>query len=782
MELSLATDLNETDPVCGMTVDPAAAKGAFDYQGHTYYFCSTHCLAKFRADPAKYLAGHREAMGTPHDEPPPAPGTRYVCPMDPEVLSDRPGACPKCGMALEPAAPTLDEAPDPELRSMSLRLWVGLALGVPVFLAAMLDMLPSRPVTRLLGATPALLLQLGLCTPVVFWCGWPFFERALVSVRRRSPNMFTLIALGVGAAYLSSAAVALDHLSGAHLFPRYGDMADAYFESAAAIVVLVLAGQVLELRARLRTGDAIRALLRLSPRTARLVLPGGREDDVPVELLRPGDLVRLRPGEKVPVDGVVREGTTSIDESMLTGEPVPVAKEPGSSVAAGTLNGTGTALVETRRAGEGTLLAQIVRLVGTAQRSRMPVQALVDRVAARFVPAVLAAAAVTFLAWLAFGGQGRVVQAVVSAVAVLVIACPCALGLATPMAVVVGTGRGAALGVLFRNAEALERLSRIDTLVLDKTGTLTVGRPEVIAVEPAEGISADELLRLAAGLERGSEHPLAGAVVRAAQKKGLTLPDAADAQTAPGKGIEGVIEGKRVAVGTAAFLAGLSVTGEASRRRLEDLREEARTVVQVAIDGAYAGLIAVDDPIRESTPAALEALRAEGIRLVMLTGDSRTTAAAVARQLGIAEVAAEVLPADKHEHVRRLQAEGRSVAMVGDGINDAPALAQADVGVAMGGGADVALESAAVTLVRPDLRALVAARRLSRATMRTIRQNLVLAFLYNVLAVPVAAGALVPLGGGSIGPVWAAAAMSLSSLSVVGNSLRLRRAGATALG
>jgi Cu+-exporting ATPase len=768
MELTV-THRQELDPVCGMTVDPATAAGSYVHNGKTYHFCSVSCLKKFQADPAKYVAGNREAMAIA------APATRYVCPMHPEVVSDRPGSCPKCGMALEPAAPTLDAAPDPELLDMGRRFWVGVALGVPVFLAAMLDMLPAKPVTKLLGEAGALLFQAVLSTPVVLWCGWPFYVRAWESWQNRSANMFTLIALGVGAAYLYSLVVFVDHVTGLHRLAGAG-MAEPYFESAAAIVVLVLLGQVLELRARHKTGDAIRGLLALVPNTARLVLPDGREQDVPVELLQPGDGVRIRPGEKVPVDGVVREGVTSIDESMLTGEPIPVEKSAGAAVSAGTLNGTGSILVETRRSGSGTLLAQIFHLVGTAQRSRMPVQALVDRVAAWFVPAVLAVAAITFGVWLIFGGEARLVHAIINAVAVLIIACPCALGLATPMAVVVGMGRGAASGVLFRNAEMLERLSKIDTLVLDKTGTLTEGKPRVALIEPVEGLAADELLRLAAALERGSEHPLAAAVVMAAEDKKFPLSSASNVQTIPGKGIRGSVEGRTVLIGTGAFLAENAVQGEASRQRLDALREEGQTVIQVAIDGSYAGLIALSDPIRATTPAAIAALKLDGLRLVMLTGDSRTTADAIARRLGIAEVVAEVLPTEKHEHIRRLQESGCKVAMAGDGINDAPALAQADVGIAMGAGADVAVESAGVTLVRSDLAALVVARNLSLATMRTIKQNLVLAFLYNVLAVPVAAGILVPFGGGVIGPIWAAAAMSFSSLSVVGNSLRLRHA------
>ncbi len=699
--------------------------------------------------------------------------------MHPEVTSDRPGACPKCGMALELATPTRDEESDPEAAVMSRRLWISVALGVPLVLIAMLDMTPAHPATHWFGTSGSLIIQWLLCTPIVLWCGWRFFTRAGFSWRRRNFNMFTLIALGVGAAYLFSTAVALAVVTGATSFGSgpglHGGMIEPYFESAAAIVALVLAGQVLEVRSRRKTGDAIRSLLNLSPKMARLVLPDGREEDIAVELLQPGDRVRIRPGERVSVDGIVRDGSTYVDESMLTGEPLPVAKNAGSAISAGTLNGNGAIVVETRKTGDATLLGQVVRLVGEAQRSRMPVQALVDRVAAWFVPVVLIAAAVTFLAWLIFGpGEHGFTQGLINGVSVLIIACPCALGLATPMAVVVGMGRGASMGVLFRNAETLERLGRIETLVFDKTGTLTAGKPEVTSVEPAEGQSANELLRLAASLERGSEHPLASAIVKAAESKNLALETAVDVSIVPGEGIRGMVAGNDIVIGNRAFLDEAQVKGEASRRRLEDLREEGKTVVQAAIAGEYAGLIVVSDPIRPTTPAAISALKAEGVKLIMLTGDSRTTANAVARKIGIDEVIAEVLPTEKHERIRKLQTEGRLVAMAGDGINDAAALAQADIGIALGSGADVAIESAGVTLIRPDLSALVAARHLSRQTMRTIRQNLLLAFLYNVLAIPIAAGILIPFTGIAIGPIWAAAAMSCSSLSVIGNSLRLR--------
>ena len=785
MQLTVAPPSTAIDPVCGMTVDPATAKASTNHAGQAYFFCCTSCLTKFQSDPDKYLAGKRDAMHAPthvaiSQSRVPRVGARYICPMCPGVESDRPGACPKCGMALELATPTHDDAPDPELVVMTRRLAVGLAFGVPLFAIAMLDMLASKPISQALGMSQALVLQWLLATPVVFWSGWPFFVRGWNSLRNRSTNMFTLIALGVGAAYVYSVAAVVDHLTGWHVFPAgfagHGGMVEPYFESAAAITVLVLVGQVMELRARRKTGDALRALLQLTPRTARLVGPDGSDSDVPVELLQPGDRVRVRPGEKLPIDGIVAEGSSYIDESMLSGEPIPVAKATGDPVSAGTLNGKGSILVETKRSGEGTLLAQIVRLVGEAQRSRMPVQALVDHVAAWFVPAVLLASLITFLIWATMGEPGqRFTYGILNAVAVLIVACPCALGLATPMAVIVGMGRGASAGVLFRNAEALERLSKIDTLVFDKTGTLTIGRPEVTHVESTDSFSADELLRLAASLERGSEHPLASAIVRAAEQKLLPLVSPTNVQTSSGKGILGMVENRSVLVGNAAFLAENAVQGEASLRRLEDLREIGNTVIAVAIDGRYAGLLAISDPIRPSAIETIRALKSQGIRLVMLTGDSRSTAQAVAKQIGISQVVAEVLPTEKHATIQKLRAEGRVVAMAGDGINDAPALAAADVGIAMGGGTDVAIASADVALIQSDLKALLRAMRLSQATMRSIRSNLLLAFIYNVLAIPVAAGVLVPLGGGLIGPIWAAAAMSFSSLSVVGNSLRLRR-------
>jgi Cu+-exporting ATPase len=770
------------DPVCGMTVDPASAAGSHAHRGTTYYFCSPSCVRKFQADPERYLSGNapRSMAAATAPEPAalgtaaaPVPGQRYVCPMDPGVESDRPGACPICGMALEPALPSGD-AEDPELADMSRRLGIAALLSLPLFLVMLIDMLPGHLIEQFVNMPALLLGELILTTPVVLWCGWPFFQRAWTSLRAGRLNMFSLIALGVGAAYLHSVVVTLGPRLFAAAFASIGlpqaGMADVYFETAAALTVLVLVGQVLELRARRRTSQAIRRLLDLAPKTARLVLPDGREEDVPLELVQPGDRLRVRPGEKVPADGAVLEGQSSVDESFLSGEPVPVEKGPGATVSAGTINGNGSLLVRADRVGGDTILAQVVRLVAEAQRSRAPVQRLVDRVSAVFVPVVVLVSLATLAGWLWLGtGPHLWTEALRHAVAVLVIACPCALGLATPMAILVGTGRGAEIGILVRNAEALERLAQADTLVLDKTGTLTEGRPRVTGVTALGDVPADELLRLAAGLERGSEHPLASAVVQSAAERGLSVPSADGFEVVPGQGVRGTVEARAILLGNPAFLQSAGVSGAVPVERLDELRWDGQTVLLVAVDGRLAGYLAVADPIRPTTPEALRQLQAEGLRLVMLTGDHRSTAEAVARRLGLTEVLAEVAPTEKAAAVRGLQAEGRRVAMAGDGINDAPALAAADVGIAMGSGADIAIESAGITLLRPDLRALVRARRLSRATRRTVWQNLFLAFVYNVLCVPAAAL-------GWIGPVWAGAAMSLSSLSVVGNSLRLRHA------
>ena len=701
--------------------------------------------------------------------------TRYTCPMHPEVQAEAPGACPVCGMALEPVTVTLEAAPNPELIDMTRRFWVSLALSVPLLAVAMGDMLPGRPMAALFGTGLRGWIEALLATPVVLWGGWPFFQRGWASLVTRNLNMFTLIALGTGVAYgYSLAAVAAPGI-----FPDSVRGPDGgvglYFESAAVIVTLVLLGQVLELRARGQTSQALQALLGLAPKTARRLSDCGHETDVPLERVAVGDHLRVRPGETVPVDGVILEGRSALDESLVTGEPIPVEKGPGDAVTGATLNGSGGFVMRAERVGADTLLARIVRMVAEAQRSRAPIQRLADRVAGVFVPAVVLVAVLSFLAWATWGPEPALAYAVINAVAVLIIACPCALGLATPMSIMVGTGCGATLGVLIRNAEALEALERVDTLVVDKTGTLTEGKPRLTEVVPAPGYETDEVLRLAASLERGSEHPLAAAILAGAAARGLGLEEVREVEARPGKGILGTVGGRRVALGSAALLAELGLDPSAWRDQAEHLRGAGATVVFAVVDDRAAGLIAVTDPIKATTPEAMAALRAEGLEIVLLTGDSRTTAAAVARQLGIARVEAEVLPERKGEVVKALQDQGRLVAMAGDGINDAPALARAQVGIAMGTGADVAMESAAVTLVRGDLRGIVRARRLSRATMRNIRQNLFWAFAYNALGVPIAAGVLYPVFGLLLSPMIAAAAMSFSSVSVIGNALRLRR-------
>ena len=772
------------DPVCGMQVDPERAAARHRHEGRTYYFCCDGCRDRFAADPASYLspapASRTPAPSTGHA--PPAAGAAspagYTCPMHPQVIRDRPGPCPICGMALEPRSPALDEGEDPELRDMTRRLWIGAALALPLVVLAM-----SRMTVGLTGPLARALpfIELLLATPVVVYCGAPFFARGWASIVHRSLNMFTLIALGTGTAYLYSLAATL--APGA--FPaRLGDAArgeaggiPVYFETAAVIVVLVLLGQVLELRARRSTGGAIRALLRLVPATARRVGDGGRDEEVPLEQVRPGDRLRVLPGQKIPVDGVVLEGRSSVDESLVTGESIPVEKGPGDAVIGSTLNGTGSLVMRAQRVGSDTLLARIVRLVGEAQRSRAPVQRLADAVSAWFVPAVVLAAALAFAAWALVGPLPRLAHAVMSAVAVLIIACPCALGLATPMSIMVGIGRGALAGVLVRDAPALEIMRRVDTLVIDKTGTLTEGRPSLDAAVAAPGFAEEEMLRLAASLERKSEHPLAAAIVGAALQRGLRPAEAAGFGSTPGGGVSGRVDGRQVAVGTASFLRslGAGAPGGEIEARAEALRREGRTVVFVAVEGRPAGLLAVADPIKATAPEAIGALRAAGLRLVMLTGDGRATAEAVARRLGIDAIEAEVPPERKAEVVRRLRQGGRVVAMAGDGVNDAPALAAADVGIAMGTGSDVALESAGVVLLKGDLRGIVRFLALSRAVMRNIRQNLFFAFAYNIVCVPVAAGALYPVFGLLLSPMLAAGAMSVSSVSVIANALRLRR-------
>ena len=687
--------------------------------------------------------------------------------MDPEIVQDGPGVCPKCGMALEPMVPTADDpTDDPELRDMTRRLWVGVVLGVPLMIVSMGDMLiPGQPIMSAIGHRASLVLQAVLATPVVFWCGWPFFQRAWLSIRTRQLNMFTLIALGVSASYLYSMTGLLTHAA-----------IEPFFESAAAIVVLVLIGQVLELRARMRTGEAVRKLLRLAPKTARLVRADGHEDDVPLDQIHPGDVVRIRPGERVPVDGVVTDGQTTVDESMLTGEPMPIRKTTGMKVMAGTQNGVGTVLVETSRIAADTVLAQVIQLVGHAQRTRVPLQQRVDRIAGWFVPVVIGISLLTFAAWaLLVPGTSGITFGVICAVGVLIIACPCALGLATPLALVVGMGRGAGFGVLFRDAAALERLSFVDVLCVDKTGTLTEGQPKIVGVQPSGSENPDKVLTLAAVIERGSEHPLGTAIVSEAVHRNLEIPPATDVQTEPGRGIRGTVNGETVVVGSRNYLREQGVLGDLLETEEALHRRDGHTVIFVAVGTRCVGLIALADAIRPTSKEAVDRLKADGVRVILITGDNATAANAVARELGIEEVHAETLPTEKYAVVERLRKAGYIVAMAGDGINDAPALAAADVGLSLGTGTDIAITSAGVTLVRPDLRAIATARGLSRATVRTIRGNLVLAFAYNVLAIPIAAGVLVPFGGGLLSPVWAAAAMSFSSASVVLNSLRLRR-------
>jgi len=770
-----------------MSVDPShPGGGTHIHAGTTYYFCNPGCRKKFKADPDRYLsrpaeglitigpARPRPAVPAPVASPLAPPGSRveYICPMHPEIVRDRPGACPKCGMALEPRTIRLDEGPNPELIDMTRRFRVSVSVGLPVVALATADLLFPGRLREIVSLPVSNWIQLLLSTPVVLWAGKPFFERGWASVVNRSLNMFTLIALGVGAAFLYSVAAAV--VPGA--FPegfRVHGAVEPYFDTAVVITALVLLGQVLELRARSRTGSAIRALLGLAPKTARR-LRDGREEDVPLDQVMPGDVLRVRPGEKVPVDGVVSDGRSSVDESMITGEPIPVEKTTGAPLVGGTINGTGSLVITAQRVGADTLLAQIVRMVGDAQRSRAPIQGVADTVSSYFVPIVVAVSLLSFGIWAAWGPDPRLALALVNAVAVLIIACPCALGLATPMAVMVGVGRGAETGVLIKNAEALEMLERVDTLVVDKTGTLTEGKPRLDSVEPAPGFDADEVLRLAASLERASEHPLAAAIIAGAQAKDLRLTEVRSFQSTTGQGVEGVVEDRQVILGTQTMLEARGLTIGALAAQADAKRRDGATVVWLAVDGRAAGLLAISDPIKSTTPEAIDQLHRDGVRIVMLTGDSRVTAMAVAARIGIDEVTAEVLPDQKRDVIRQLQAQGRIVAMAGDGVNDAPALAQAHVGIAMGAGTDVAMQSAGVTLVKGDLRAIVRARQLSRATMRTIRQNLFFAFVYNTVGVPVAAGLFYPFFGLLISPIWAGAAMSFSSVSVIANSLRLR--------
>ena len=799
------------DPVCGMDVNPSAAKHKLVHAGETYYFCCAGCAEKFRAHPEKY-AQPMEGEAIPAEKlitQPAEDNRKYICPMCPEVSKTGPGACPKCGMALEPDLPltskveytcpmhpeivrpgpgscpicgmaleprtvALNQEENPELRDMRHRLWFSLVLTLPLAGIDMLHMMPGMPVQHLLPGASLPWLELLLATPVVLWGGWPFFQRGWASLVNRSTNMFTLIAMGTGVAYAYSfVGTILPQLFPPALRTMNG-RPPVYFEAAAAITTLVLLGQVLELRARSHTSHAIRALLDLSPKTARLLKADGSEADVALEQVQRGDRLRVRPGEKMPVDGLVLEGSSSVDESMITGESFPVEKGPGTLVIGATVNGNGALVMRAERVGSETLLAQIVRLVSQAQRSRAPIQRLADRVSGYFVPAVIAIAVITFVAWFLLGPEPRLAKALVNAVAVLIIACPCALGLATPMAIMVGTGRGARAGVLIKNAEALEVLEKVDTLVVDKTGTLTEGKPTLTTIVALGWLEEPTLVRLVASLERGSEHPLASALIRAAEEQKLTMSEARDFHYVPGKGVSGIVDGKAVLVGTERLLSDSGIPTSELESRAESLRNEGQTTIFVAIDGKLAGILGVADPVKAGAPEAIRELKSQGMNILMLTGDNRATAQAVARKLGIEEVEAEVLPERKSEVIASLQKKGRIVAMAGDGINDAPALAQAHVGIAMGTGTDVAMESGGVTLVKGDLAGMVRARNLSRAVMRNIRQNLFFAFVYNSLGVPVAAGVLYPFFGILLSPIVAAAAMSFSSVSVITNSLRLR--------
>jgi len=798
-----------TDPVCGMAVDPAKA-ASVEHDGTKFYFCCQGCATKFRADPGKYLqpkqaapliqliakqAPQADYTCTMHPEvhkPGPgscpkcgmalepatievrAPRTEYTCPMHPEIVRDAPGSCPICGMALEPRTVSADDE-NPELVSMTRRFWAGAALTLPLLAVMVSDILPGHPIQHLLSGVLLGWIEFALATPVVVWAGWPFFERGWQSVVHRSPNMFTLIAIGSGSAYLYSVAAVV----APGIFPAaFRDMSGnlgLYFEAAAVITVLVLLGQVLELKARSQTSGAIKALLGLAPKTARRIAQDGSESDVDLSAIQPGDKLRVRPGEKIPADGVVTEGRSSVDESMISGEPIPVEKTVDAKVVGGTINGTGSFVMQAERVGADTLLAQIVKMVSEAQRSRAPIQRLADRVAAYFVPAVLVSSVVTFVAWAIFGPPPAYAHALVNAVAVLIIACPCALGLATPMAIMVGTGRGATEGILIRDAEALETFEKVNTLVVDKTGTLTEGRPRLTSVIPAEGFDETQLLQMVASLEKASEHPLAAAVLASAKEKKIELLAVTDFQSITGKGVIGQLQSKRVGIGNAALMADLGATSDVLNDKAGALQKEGQTVMFIASDGEFAGLLAVADPIKDTTLDAIQQLKKEGIRVLMVTGDNHATAAAVAAKLGI-DFEADVLPEKKAEVVKKLQAEGAIVAMAGDGVNDAPALAQANVGIAMGTGTDVAMKTGGITLVKGDLRGIVKARLLSQRTMSNIRENLFFAFFYNALGVPLAAGVLYPFFGLLLNPMIAAAAMSFSSVSVITNALRLKAA------
>ena len=765
----MSSNVTERDPVCGMTVHRATARAQAEHGGKSFFFCGQRCLDRFRQAPEMYT-GH----AGPTPAAPSTTGAVYTCPMHPEVRSDRPGSCPICGMALEPLTVTLEEPPNPELGDMTRRFLWSLGPAALVLILGMSELLPGQPLMRLLSPATLSWIELVLATPVVVWAGWPFFERGAASIVRRSLNMFTLIALGTGAAYLFSVVATVAPGIFPASFRGMGGAVGVYFEPAAVITVLVLLGQVLELRARSRTGNAIRSLLKLAPKSARRVREDGTEEDVPLDQVRPGDRLRVRPGEGVPCDGAVLEGSSFVDESMITGEPMPVEKAPSSPLTGGTVNGAGGFLMRAERVGVDTLLAQIVRMVSEAQRSQAPIQGVADRVAQYFVPAVIGAAALTFVVWALVGPEPRLAHALVNAVAVLIIACPCALGLATPMSIMVGIGRAATTGVLFKDARALEALQAVDTVVVDKTGTLTEGKPRVVSVTASPGFEPGEVLRLAASVEKGSEHPLAAALLEEAKAKGLALEDVSDFRSRTGKGIVGRAGAREVGVGNQALLEEIGATNASVAERAESLRVDGQTVVFVTVDGRLAGYLGIADPVREAARDAIRALHGDGVRVVMLTGDTRTNAEVVARALGIDDVEAQVLPTQKGEVVKRLKGQGRTVAMAGDGVNDAPALAEAHVGIAMGTGTDVAMQSAGVVLVRGDLGGIGRARALSRATMTNIKQNLILAFVYNTLGIPLAAGVLYPALGWLLNPMIASAAMSLSSVSVIANALRLR--------
>ena len=766
-------DGQSIDPVCGMTVTMANAAASFDYQGQKYFFCRPQCLERFRENPAAFLSG---SSPPPEKTVPAVSGklNEYTCPMHPEIVQAGPGNCPICGMALEPRTVSLEEDANPELKDMTLRFWVAVILTLPLLLLGMSDLIPGGLAERIMSMETAGWIEMALATPIVLWGGAPFFARAWQSLVTRNLNMFTLIGLGVGVAYLYSVIAKLFP----QVFPfsfREDGAVPVYFEPAAVITTLVLLGQVLELKARSRTGAAIKALLGLAPKTARRVNSDGSEEDVPLDTVRPGDLMRVRPGEKVPTDGVVTEGSSSVDESMVTGEPIPVEKHEGDRVVGGTINGNGSFVMRAERVGAETLLSQIVQMVAEAQRTRAPIQKLADRVASYFVPIVIVIAVITFFVWALFGPQPRLAHALVNAVAVLIIACPCALGLATPMSIMVAMGKGAGAGLLFKNAEAIELMHKANTLIVDKTGTLTEGKPRLVSMETSEGYEETELLRLAASLERASEHPLANAIVSAAETRGLRLANVDHFEAVPGKGVLGRIEAQEVALGNRALLEQLKLEPGDLDPKAEELRSKGQTAVFLTLDDQVVGIIGVADPIKATTDEAIRRLHEEGVRVVMVTGDNRTSAQAVAVKLNLDEVVADVLPAQKAEVVKRFQSAGQKVAMAGDGVNDAPALAQADVGIAMGTGTDVAIGAAGVTLVKGDMRGIARARHLSRATMRNIKQNLFWAFVYNSLGVPIAAGILYPFFGLLLSPVIAAAAMSFSSVSVIVNALRLRR-------